>query len=230
ECDQRRVRRRIAEERRHEEEQARKNDVDAQAEPAYRAEERTQHPIHARRCVREARPSGGVFEWGGGSAGQVPGGSAGRGGGRGGGGFWGGGGGRGGGGGGARGGGGGGAGAGQHGGRRARIRGASDEHADARERLAHEGAAAALHFGRKGVGRGLGGGHPGDLEGVLPRLARAGDGDDVGQRDRVLAVVVIRGDAGQREVLGDRERRGLRRHLREGHRAEVVLEVSEEGV
>ena len=46
----------------------------------------------------------------------------------------------------------------------------------------------------------------------------------------VLAVVVERREPRHREVLGDREGHRLRRQQRKGHRAEVVLEVAEEGV
>jgi pyrimidine-specific ribonucleoside hydrolase len=90
------------------------------------------------------------------------------------------------------------------------ARGAASGARHRRERLTHEDAAAALHLGGDALGDRLDGRHPRHLERVLPRLARARDGHDVGERDRVLPFVAERRDAGQREVLGHRERHGAR--------------------
>ena len=60
--------------------------------------------------------------------------------------------------------------------------------------------------------------------------AVAGDRDDEGQGDRVLAGVVEGRDAGRGEVLGHGERQRARRDARQRHRAEVLLEVPEQGV
>src|SRR5665647_2507869 len=60
---------------------------------------------------------------------------------------------------------------------------------DRGERDAEERAAPALHLGRDLGGGGFLRRHPGELEGVLARVAGPGDGHDVGQRDRVLALI-----------------------------------------
>ncbi len=114
-------------------------------------------------------------------------------------------------------------------GSRAERRG-SAEQAEARESLADEGATAPLHLGGDGIGGRLGGREPGDLEGILAGFAGAGDGDDVGEGDGVLAIVVEGTHPGEGEVLRDREGRGLRRDLRERHGSEVVLHVTEQRI
>ncbi len=96
--------------------------------------------------------------------------------------------------------------------------------------LAEEDSVAAFHFCEDSRGEGFVGGEPGQVEGVLLGGAVAGDGDDEGQGDGVLAGVVEGRDAGGGEVLGDGEGHGGGGDLREGHGAEVLLEVAEEGV
>ena len=71
---------------------------------------------------------------------------------------------------------------------------------------------------------------PDQVQGILARTAVAGHRDDVGEGHRVLARVVERGDPQRREVLRDGE--GLRggRDAGQRHRAEVLLQVAQEGV
>ena len=71
---------------------------------------------------------------------------------------------------------------------------------------------------------------PGEVERLLGRLAVAVDGHDVGQADGVVARVVEARAVGVGEVLDDGERRRVGREPRQGERAEVLLEVAQQGV
>ncbi len=67
----------------------------------------------------------------------------------------------------------------------------SAQRADAREREADERASPAFHLGGEGIGCRFRRWHPGHLERVLARLARAADRDDERERHGVLPVVVV---------------------------------------
>src|SRR3546814_1023540 len=88
---------------------------------------------------------------------------------------------------------------------------ASAQRTDAGQGEADEGATAALHLGCERVGGRLLGREPRDLEGVLARLARAGDGNHVCQRHGVLAVVVECAHPGQRSEEHTSELQSLMR-------------------
>ena len=95
---------------------------------------------------------------------------------------------------------------------------------------ADQAVVAARHLLAHRVAHGLLGREPGEVEGLLRRLAVAVDGHHERQADGVVAGVVVPGDVGVGEVLDDRERRRDGREAGERHGAEVLLEVAHERV
>src|SRR5690606_14340477 len=88
------------------------------------------------------------------------------------------------------------------------------------ERLPEQEAPTALELVQDRRGERVLGRQPGELERVLSRIALAGEGDGR------LARVVQGCHSRKWEVLGDRERSDVRRQLREGRGAEVLLQVA----
>src|SRR5690606_28592472 len=103
---------------------------------------------------------------------------------------------------------------------------AGSHRAQVSERLPEQEAPTALELVQDRRGERVLGRQPGELERVLSRIALAGDGDDVGEGDGMLARVVQGRHARQWEVLGDRERSDVRRQLGKGRGAEVLLQVA----
>ena len=106
----------------------------------------------------------------------------------------------------------------------------SGQTADVGESLLQQDPLAAGHLLLDQRRRGLLRTEPDQVQSVLPGAAVTGHRDDVGQGDRVLTRIVVRRDARRREILGDGE--GLRGGRDEGqrHRAEVLLQVAQQGV
>lgn len=81
----------------------------------------------------------------------------------------------------------------------------SDHAAHMRQRLLQQHPVSARHLALHRRGQCLLRAEPDQVERVLAGAAVAGDRDEVGERDRVLARVVVRRDAVRREVLRDGE-------------------------
>ena len=84
-----------------------------------------------------------------------------------------------------------------------------------RERLPHDGAVTVGHLPDEGVEHVSGRVDPFHIERLVLRLAIAGDRHHVAQRDRMLAWIVIVGQAGCREEFGHGERLQADRQLRQ---------------
>ena len=108
--------------------------------------------------------------------------------------------------------------------------GATGRHAAVGEGEADQAVVAAGHLLAHRRPDHLGRAEPGQVERLLGRDAVAVDRHDVGEADGVVAGVVEPGAIGVGEVLDDGERRRVRRDVGEGQRAEILLEVAQQGV
>lgn len=100
--------------------------------------------------------------------------------------------------------------------------------ADSTEYLAQEFAAPTGEFTRDSRCDCFLGSHPRDLKGILAWVAAPRHWHDIDERNRVLALIDVVRNTGERKVLSNTSGHQRCRHLWEGHRSEVILKMPEE--